>query len=487
MKKAFSTIFAAVLLLGNLGLQAHAATPNADAPSAPVLGQSIQTEAVITPIADTTPSPTTVNTTAPIADKTIVEIKGNRHFVVKTFERTLDTDEANPSALKEEPFVLDGYLYTFFDLQKEAVPVVERKLVSETVTMETSTDDTTAILQQLAAEMSYGEGADGFYGTLTLNHASIRTTVKEYEAKSFTLTDSQTFNGLSDTDPITIPKIIVKSGVTLKLQDVNWSVQETMVVGYDTVPSKYSATASYSGSYSKNVPVGYMTTAQYTGEVGKSHIEKIVYTVTYLGEAIATTDETRDGNTSDGVDGSDNPADIPADSKDSKSHLPESTTFGWMVALGCILLVGTGIAVFFYLRRNVAIYAKENDTYKLLTWRYVKSDTPTVDLRHTYIATAEAAICVKQSLANRLFGRHITTIISDDWDVKCLVDKQGADFWYVVDMTDTADALDIDDTAGLDESTSRTGVKRTDSSAPPLSAPHKSTSPKSIDKLEVTK
>ena len=420
MKKTFPTFFAAMLLFGCLGIQVHAA----DTTNASTLEQSAYINT------NTNIGGATAAAASPIADKTIVEIKDNRYYVHKTFERTLDTDETDPSVLKEEPFELDGYLYAFFDLQKEAVPVVERKMVLETVTMETETDDASAILQQIEADIPYE--TDGFEGTLTLNHASVNTVVKEYKAKSFTLTDTQTFNGLSDTDPIAIPKTIVKSGVTLKLQDVNWSVQETTVVGYDAVPSMYSAAASYSGSYSKNVPVSYATTAQYTGEVGRSHIEKIIYTVTYLGEAVAVNEAQADS------DGGANSGVLDTDA----SSLPPSTTFGWIAAFSCIFIAGAGAVVFFYLRRNVAIYAKENDSYKLLTWQYVKKESPAVDLRRAYISTPEAAVCVKQALANRLFGRHITTIISNNKDMKCLVDKQGADFWYIVDMSDNAEPGD---------------------------------------------
>ena len=392
MKKALIIIFTAALLLSGLGTQVHAA------------------EAL--PI--------------PPPAQTIIEIKDDRHYAVKTHERTLDTDEADPSALKEEPFALDGYLYTFFGLKKEAIPVVERRQAAETVTLETETDDAAVILQQLAAELPYEE--DGFEGVLALNHTSIRTAVKAYEARNFTLTDTQTFNGLPDTDPVVIPKTIVKSGVTLKLMDVSWSVQETMVVGYDTVPSKYSATAQYSGSYSKNVPVGYVTTAQYTGEIVKSRIDKIVYTVMYLGEEIVP----------------EAPSEPPIpnlggnllESEVAKPVKLASTPQGWIAALVCLLLAGGGAGVYFLRRRNVAIFAKDGDDLKLITRRYVKWETPTIDLRRVPIPTTEAAICVRQSLANRLFGRQIPVLVTDDYTVKCFVDTQNADFWAEIDLTE---------------------------------------------------
>ena len=372
-------------------------------------------------------------TPSPVPDKTIVEIKDNRYYVIKTYERTLDTDEPDPSVLKEEPFILDGYHYAFFDLQKEAVPVVERKYVTEKAELVTETNDMTAILPQLAPDMAYE--AEDFYGTLVLDHASIKTIVNEYQAKSFTLTDAQTFNGLSSADPITIPKSLVKSGVTLKLINVDWTVQETMSIGMDTVPSKYSAVAQYSGSYSKNMPVSYITTAEYKGEVGKSEIGKIVYTVTYLGEAIASV--------GDGVSAStDTTANAQADGilndgtgNVNSSSRPDSTAFGWIVVLIGLLLAGGGTSAFIILRKNVYIYAKEGEVHRIAARRYVKWEDPVVDLRNISLPTTEAAVFVKQKLADKLFGRHITTIINDEREIKGLVDTQGADFWYYVSLS----------------------------------------------------
>jgi len=393
MKKVFITIFImAMLLLSGPGAQVHATEA---LPALPV----------------------------PPPAQTTVEIKDGRHYAIKTHERTLDTDEPDPSALKEEPFALDGYLYTFFDLKKEAISVVERRPVAETVTLETETDDAATILKELSIEMPYEE--DGFEGVLALNHASIQTAVKAYEARSFTLTDTQAFNSLPDTDPVIIPKTIVKSGVTLKLMDVSWSVQETMVVGYDTVPSKYSATAQYSGTYSKNVPVGYITTAQYAGEIVKSRIDKIVYTVTYLGEEIVPEAPSEPPTPN-----------LGGDLLEIEPVKPVSTPQGWIAALVCLLLMGGGAGVYFLRRRNVAIFAKDGDDLKLITRRYIKWEAPTIDLRRVSIPTTEAAICVRQGLANRLFGRQIPVLITDDYTVKCFVDTQNADYWAEIDLTE---------------------------------------------------
>ena len=81
-------------------------------------------------------------------------------------------------------------------------------------------------------------------GNYTIDHASVQTEVEGYTTKTYTLTDSLTILGLGSNDPSSVPKTTVKSGVTLKLTNVDWVVQKSEAVDYNTIPTEYKAVAS---------------------------------------------------------------------------------------------------------------------------------------------------------------------------------------------------------------------------------------------------
>lgn len=68
---------------------------------------------------------------------TIVQNLNGSQQVIKTYTIDPGTD---PQTLIEEPFVLEGYLYTFADIVKADNHVEDVKSHTETVTVETAKD-----------------------------------------------------------------------------------------------------------------------------------------------------------------------------------------------------------------------------------------------------------------------------------------------------------------------------------------------------------
>ena len=214
-----------------------------------------------------------------VPTSTVVQNLNGSQQVVKTYTVSPEVDART---LIEEPFQLEGFLYTYADIVKEENRVSERQSHTETVTVETAKKDLNVILEQLAPTMEYDNGV--WAGTLGLDHTSIQTQAAGYTTGSSTVTATKTIGPLDRNDMSYVPATTVKNGVTLNLSNVEWQVIGAEVVGDMTAPCSYQAVATYSGKSYYKAATGYVTTANYVGEVAHEGVESVTYRVTYLGE-----------------------------------------------------------------------------------------------------------------------------------------------------------------------------------------------------------
>ena len=210
-------------------------------------------------------------------DTVIQNLNGSQQ-AIKTFTIPVDQD---PEGLIEEPFEMEGYLYTFADIVKEENMVDESKSHTETITLETDTDDLAKILDQLKPTVEYDDGT--FKGVLALDHTSIHTEASSYATKSYTVSETKVIGQLDRNDMSYVPPTTVKNGRTLSLANVEWQVTGTDLVGETLMPSSYQAVATYSARASYQAATGYVTTAEYTGDVTHEGVESVTYVLTYLG------------------------------------------------------------------------------------------------------------------------------------------------------------------------------------------------------------
>lgn len=94
---------------------------------------------------------------------TVVQNLNGSQQAIKTFTVSPEQD---PAALIEEPFELEGYLYTFADIVKSENPVEETQIHTEVITVETTKDDLALILEQLKPTIEYDDGR--FQGKIML-------------------------------------------------------------------------------------------------------------------------------------------------------------------------------------------------------------------------------------------------------------------------------------------------------------------------------
>ncbi len=210
---------------------------------------------------------------------TVVQNLNGSQQAIKTYTIPADQD---PATLIEEPFELEGFLYTFANIVKTENSIEETKEHTEVVTIETSKKDLSVILENLEPTIEYDDGI--FKGTLALDHTSIVTEAAGYTTKSYTVTETKTIGQLDRNDMSYVPATTIKNGRTLSLANVEWQVTGTDLVGEALMPSSYQAVATYSAKASYNAATGYVTTAEYVGDISHEGIESITYVLTYLGE-----------------------------------------------------------------------------------------------------------------------------------------------------------------------------------------------------------
>lgn len=212
---------------------------------------------------------------------TVVQNLNGSQQVIKTFTIPADQD---PQNLIEQPFELEGYLYSFKDIVKTENAVEESRHYTELITVETDKNDLALILQQLKPTVEYDDGV--FRGTLALDHTTINTEASGYVPKSYTVSEVKTIGQLDRNDMSYVPSTTVKNGRTLNLANVEWQVTGTDLVGEALVPSSYQAVATYSAKATYQAATGYVTTAEYTGEVTHEGIESVTYVLTYMGTKV---------------------------------------------------------------------------------------------------------------------------------------------------------------------------------------------------------
>ena len=185
----------------------------------------------------------------------------------------------SPSELMEGSITRRGISYQYLEMVKEELPgSTETKTVSQKETISTGSKDQAAIAAQAEQTIPYEQ--DGFSGKLTLDTAGITAEESGRQSYSYGVNDTREYTGLASNDPYLIPKEVTKNGVTLAINDIQWTPTGVKPDGSGQ-PASYTATASYSGKGWGSKVTGYTATLPYSGEVTKEIPGKVQYTLVY--------------------------------------------------------------------------------------------------------------------------------------------------------------------------------------------------------------
>nr|WP_317326012.1 hypothetical protein [uncultured Flavonifractor sp.] len=194
----------------------------------------------------------------------------------KVYQLALSDD---PSLIPTEDFERDGLRFVLLDMTRKNEVGVDTQPYIETVTRPSKTNDMAQILQGLEAELEVTT-EDGYTGTLHLDHTSVQVTTDGYATKTNQLSATRSYPNLSDADVSLVPKSIEDKGKTLTLADVQWSEDQYSDGAGGTV-TRYTASASYTGTSTSKYATGYTVTANYTGEVAKTGCDMVTYTAIF--------------------------------------------------------------------------------------------------------------------------------------------------------------------------------------------------------------
>ena len=251
------------------------------------------------------------------------------------------TPEQSPADIPRDGFIRDGWRYTLTDITQQRTSVTDTRIHTETVEINTDSNDLNAILSLLSPTIEF-QSEDGFHGILSLDISSISCEPAGHRTSSFTVTATREYPHLSSNDMSLIPRTITENGRTLTLDSVAWEAQRTVNIDYHDIPTSYRAIATYTARASRTVVTGYVTTARYVGEISKVITGNTIYTAFFEGTEI-------------------NPAPIASTEPTTLTPEPRAADVSEIpltsILTGlAVLTMLAGAAAFYFKRRNVKIY-----------------------------------------------------------------------------------------------------------------------------------
>ena len=202
-------------------------------------------------------------------------MEGDSPRIKKVYQLSLADD---PSKIPTEDFERDGRLYYLLDMTRKDEVGVDIQTITQTKTLASQTNNMEKILQSLEPQMEVTT-EDGYTGTLTLDHTTVKVAADGYATRTQDLSATRTYPNLSEADVSLIPKSIEDNGKTLTLADVQWT--DSTEAGADGTVIRYTATAKYTGTTSSTYATGYTVTADYTGQVSKTNCSVLTYTAIF--------------------------------------------------------------------------------------------------------------------------------------------------------------------------------------------------------------
>ena len=194
------------------------------------------------------------------------------------------TKDENPDSVPKEDFISNGTTYTFLELLKNDLSESNSKIHTETVTINTDTNNTQKVLAKFAKEIEVAT-EDRYTGLLQIDHTTIQINAAGYGNKTYPINETRSYPNLSDADTSLVPKSINKDGSTLNLTNIKWETSASENIDGLELTVRFTAVATYSGTGSQSYVKGYTATAVYTGEVIKTTCDMVCYTAVFTGTA----------------------------------------------------------------------------------------------------------------------------------------------------------------------------------------------------------
>ena len=271
--------------------------------------------------------------------------ENGRREVIKTYELT---PNEKPDNISREPFTRDDWLYELTDITKKEISSIDTRTHTETVTLNTDTNDAQTILNQLESTIECADN-DGYAGILSLDISSIKVETAGTKSIAYTVTATREYPNLSSNDTSAIPKSITDNGRTLELSDIEWSVQNYVTIDYDNIPESYTAIVTYTGTAYKTVVTGYITTAEYNGFLAKNITGTTIYEAYFTGAQIIIPTETEAPPTTEPET---EDIDVIAETKSKTAWIPDNMVSYIPAIITGFAGIGLGGGLMYYIKNK---------------------------------------------------------------------------------------------------------------------------------------
>ncbi len=347
-------------------------------------------------------------------------------FLTKVYEVAEDFD---PSALVENGYKKDGYLFAYHKTDKKVNENKQTKELSESIAIETATDNKQGILNRLPQTIEYNK--EDFTGVLSLKQDSIATEVAAYKTQNTTLSTVKEYTELMAADNSYIPQTAEKEGQTLQLTNVNWAVMGTGLSGDTLVPTEYKATATYSKTISDKVPSSYVTTAIYTGTVSKPEPTTITYTLTYVGTPIkenSTIMERAEKQAEEEIKKQ------KQEEKPEVKEIKQNNSILIKIILGAFIgvLFSSGMVLLFHKKsqRGVKICNLQEEEYICIGYQKMGKEDFVIDLNPLYelIQSHCFYFVIDKYTAKKLYGKTISITLHDETKEQMIIPNSVSEY-----------------------------------------------------------
>lgn len=232
------------------------------------------TEGAAVSAAQTQP-PTVSETSYTIPVESTQAIVNDEMVLVEVYEVPTSMD---PYTLIKDGFELRGYFFDLDSIVKESCDDLQEKDVTMDYSLPVSSGELDENLGQLPETLEYDE--DGWTGTLYPVLSSVNIEVSDKATRSKTNSTTKTFDLGEFNDPTAIPATY--NG----MPRVSYEINPSGYIEGSSIPSGYTATATYSSKSYYTVATAWTMSATYAGVATYDDLTQFRYTITYKGEEI---------------------------------------------------------------------------------------------------------------------------------------------------------------------------------------------------------
>ncbi|WP_289026758.1 hypothetical protein [uncultured Flavonifractor sp.] len=207
-------------------------------------------------------------------DSTQAVVNGEM-VLVETYEVPTSMD---PNRLIKDGFELRGHFFELDSIVKEECAALEEKDVTMDFSAPVGSGELGDNLGSLPETLEYDK--DGWKGTLYPVLSSVQIEVTDKATRSKTNTTTKTFDLGEFNDPTAIPSTY--NGMSRS----SYEITPSGYIEGSSIPSGYTATATYTSKSYYTVPTAWTMKATYTGVASYDELTNFRYTVTYKGDEI---------------------------------------------------------------------------------------------------------------------------------------------------------------------------------------------------------